>query len=202
MDTQHSVEIRWFQEGRVPQAITTRLHGRLGELEERTDAYLVLPACETVGVKLRGLELLEIKVRQSPALLWIHPRGAAGWVERWTKWSSGGGWVRLLAGAVHGPDLGWVQVVKRRRIGSVSVEDQGAAGNRQEEVALELAEVFALGRWCWSLALECAGRADAPGSNLLRVAEQVLSEVALTGPFTAEHSCSYPAWLSRLGLPS
>ena len=83
-----TVEVRWFLAGPCPEAVIEWFHAgeRVGEPERRADEYALL-ARDDLGIKRRGADVLDIKVRTAQLDSVSLPDGLVGRVEAWTKWS-------------------------------------------------------------------------------------------------------------------
>ena len=89
-DLIETTELRWFEAGALPPAVSTWFTsgGGRGTLEERTDLYRIDGRVD-VGVKLRARSILEVKTRQSSTALELPAAGVAvgpqGVLEVWRK---------------------------------------------------------------------------------------------------------------------
>ncbi len=198
----YSVEARWFFAGRLPPALLDWLAaGRpLMAEAERVDHYLLLPAAETLGVKLRQGRL-EIK-RRIAAPRPFHRRHIAGRREQWSKWSF------ALESAAVPAASGWVAVVKRRRTQRWAVT-QGrftvmplasalpVAGCNLEWTEVQLPAHPTEPLW-FTLGLEAYGAPEETGGLF----QSGLGQLVAAGPppgltLSLQAAASYPAWLSR-----
>ena len=207
VDVFYSSEIRWFFEGEPdPASVGWFTASQLGRQEEpRTDEYLLLPGCTTVGVKVREGRF-EVKAQTSQREPAQYGNGVRGYEESWVKWSHGldGGNDAWL----EGEDT-WISVIKRRILRLYAID-----GEQVDEVPvgqfidgagcqLELAKLTVPSsglapeaRW-WSICLEAFG---APGQTqdtlTVMAAHESLGDIAEV--LTLEASMSYPLWLARL----
>ena len=209
--TQSTVEVRWFYEGPIPPPLLNRLSERQPATERRVDLYLAEPADHLV-VKLRDARTVEVKSRRgSPITASLGP-AVDGRVERWTKWSF------EPTGHETGPpplersiprrslmeDPEWIPVGKSRWI----FEAPGGRGH------LEMAEIHAPRRSCWTLAFEIVEPAGADSlepaaADPLQRLRAIVAAVRVDSPlfdaatqgdptggrFTVENSCSYAGWI-------
>jgi hypothetical protein len=83
-----SAEMRWFLPGPLPPTVLSwfALGGLVYQEARREHRYLLLPGCDTAGIKLRESQL-EIKVLRSPRRAIELARGINGLTEQWIKWS-------------------------------------------------------------------------------------------------------------------
>lgn len=202
-----TAELRWFFAGPPPAPVRRWFDGFGGPPEERTDRYLRLGGTDRLGLKLRGGEGLELKVRRGDPVPHAWPGGLTGGIERWDKWSVPGFSGRRLASI---PARYRLDVHKRRRTVTCRVAPDGRlslapgpAGRRDGAgCAVELAEVRAAGVERVTLGFEAYG----PEAHLLPVvlaaADTFFGAAPLDGWSGAEPG-GYPAWLHRLaGFPA
>jgi hypothetical protein len=203
----YSSEIRWFFVGEPNRTIVEWFAAsRLGRKEEpRTDEYLLLPGCTTVGVKVREGRF-EVKAQTSQREPAQYGNGVRGYEESWIKWSHGldGGNDAWL----EGEDT-WISVIKRRILRLYAID-----GEQVDEVPvgqfidgagcqLELAQLTVPSpglapeaRW-WSICLEAFGSSGQTQDILaVMAAHESLGDIAEV--LTLEASMSYPLWLARL----
>ncbi len=171
----------------------------------RTDEYLLLPNCETVGVKQRQGRL-EVKA------LVAGPRpfaqdGVAGRVDEWVKWSlkPAASIASALEAELHQSGV-WCTVEKRRSTqkyaavaGGVAPVSPDAWPDAGCNIELTLAGVGRERESWLTFGFEAFGPPDQVGGLL---AEAVAHFFAAHGlpPLTLsqDSSLSYPAWLARL----
>lgn len=194
-----TAEVRWFLEGPLPESGLPWFHDLAGNhfWETRTDHYVRPPSPDGLGVKGRTGNL-EVKrlARVAGVEVW---GDVAGRLEHWRKWS----FPLDAAAGLRNPGSDWVAVAKRRLKGNFEIAEgcvvRAEHGMRRPGCSLELAEVGAEGRVCWSVSLEAFGTYDetALEAILRRTAGFLFAEAP---PFAlpAERSLSYPAWLWRL----
>ena len=116
----HSAEIRWFIKGEPAKPANRWIQqSGSGKAEPaRTDTYLYLPGCETVGVKLRQ-GLFEVKAQTRGRESVQYESGLTGYREGWVKWSQ-----KLDDLHTKGAESGdtWVSVEKRRQLRIFAVD--------------------------------------------------------------------------------
>lgn len=188
MQTLLTLEVRWFESGKIPQVIekwfTTACPGELSSPpEERQDQYFYTPGCESLNLKLRQGKL-ELKWRQTE--LGIYSFAEKGWqgrVERWQKWSYQESIPSNFIQALETADQPVVPVRKKR-----SQRDYNG-------VACELTQLqFDDHQFWWSLGFEME---ETPTQGKTHF-EKKVSQVTKTYPETAfnlAHSRAYPSWL-------
>lgn len=121
-----SGEIRWFLPGKPPATLADWIaEGDLGSAEaERIDRYLVLPACETTGVKLREGRF-EIKARTADPVPVRFGDRVAGLRDGWVKWSRQAPDAAALHALVADPADDWIFVAKHRRLRKFAIDEAG-----------------------------------------------------------------------------
>jgi hypothetical protein len=219
-----SVEIRWFWPGhdqwKVPLAWFTR-QGRLPLIEDtdtpdsaarpfvkqerpRTDEYLLLPNCQTVGIKQREgrLEVKALVDGPQP----FAQGNVAGQIDQWVKWSlQPAAEIALPLTADLQQSGRWLGVTKRRYTQKVALLGGGLTAVSPDtfppagcSIELTLVDVAAqIGRWR-TLGLEAFGETDR--SRLLHQAMTHFFTVHGPPPLAlmTRNSLSYPAWLVQL----
>jgi hypothetical protein len=221
-----SAEIRWFWPGHAQWEVLlawfTR-EGRLPLVEDagniapnsvppafvkqerpRTDDYLLLSNCQTVGVKQREGRLEVKALVDGPQLL--AQGNVSGQIDQWVKWSlQPSAEIALPLTADLQQSGRWLSVTKRRytqkvalvggKLTAVSPDTFPATGC---SIELTLVDVAAHnGRWL-TFGFEAFGEADR--SRLLHRA--MTHFFTLHGPpplaLMTRNSLSYPAWLAQL----
>lgn len=202
----HSAEIRWFFEGGPDAGVRDWFEASALKREEapRVDSYLVLPGCQTCGVKIRQGHF-EVKAQTSPPEIVRFGNGITGSRTAWVKWSS------EMAGAPivkeqQGPET-WVQVEKSRTLRLFDLADRveekpasvwlSGPGCHAEFSLLRVAGDS--GKWgaaksWWSVCLEAFGSPEDVLDHLDKMAaSEVLQPLGAALPAAA--SMSYPEWL-------
>lgn len=213
----HTVEIRWFFEGRLPAAVLDwySVRGPAAEQPPRTDTYLCLPGCHSCGVKLREGRL-EIKAVTAQAGDIQLAEGISAPAEGWVKWGTapaGGRGIDELVRFDSSDRL--VHVQKRRYLRwydfDVSAAPTGSMPLEFGEVCqVELSALhagFSAGGtpgpesahsdW-WSLCFEAGSRR---GRGVRNLAAAGAREFAVRPPLRLDgvQAMGYPAWLDGLG---
>ena len=200
-----TTELRWFGNGPLPPSVSSwwTNDGARGVVEERCDLYRTDGRVD-IGVKLRSLSVLELKVRKSVIptvppndgrdLLGELPRGV---VEVWRKWSP----ADQLVSAGSDP---WVEVrktiIKRRFTiadGEVALFDVAEAPMGAfcdvEVVAIDDGSSAA-----WSFAFAAHGPRHGRRASI-----EAAWRALVSGPAPSPRSlvfavsCGYPEWLQR-----
>jgi hypothetical protein len=222
----HSAEIRWFlpHQGQWDELLTwfTR-QGKLNIVEEaipyirqpdaatfikqerpRTDDYLLLPNCQTVGVKQREgrLEVKALVDGPQP----FAQGNVSGQIDQWVKWSlQPSAEIALPLTADLQQSGNWLGVTKRRYTQKVALLGGGLTAVSPDtfpatgcSIELTLVDVAAgNGRWL-TFGFEAFGETDRP-----RLLHRTMTHfIATRGPppvaLTTRDSLSYPAWLVQL----
>jgi len=212
--TMHSAEIRWFLEGTLWEgAESWFLAGQSLKIEDRTDDYLLLPDCDSTGVKLRGQHQdmekfkFEIKSQVGAARPLGLGNGINGRTDGWVRWSLETEKLdnlKALEAAILGTGT-WVEVRKTRLLRKFSADGALIEVAPQEKpdagcnVELTLLEVEGENKG-FSLAFEAFG-SPAQASQILDETLRVFFRLypkpdALN--LTGRNSLSYPAWLATL----
>ncbi len=192
-----SLEVRWILPGQLPSAMVDRMGPFADAVEDREDRYLVTPACDDLGVKIRGAVQLDLKaLRGSPGTLWI-PGGGQGRLEMWEKWS-----FPLDEGALPPADASsWLAVQKvRRRRSFRSVEGRVVERAMNEAelpgCTVELTEVAVGKERCWSLGFEAHGDPESLEETLHGTVGSLFPGPPPDGiRLDLGDSMSYPRWL-------
>ena len=186
-----SLEIRWFYEGELPQAILLwfgqdELEGQLKPPEEREDLYLYIPEGEYLGIKLRQGRL-EVKWRQAELGIVPFGRQVEGKLEKWGKWlceDSTAESFQLEAVVGHKT---WVNVKKVR------------SQRLYDGCTLELTQLRIEGKDWWSLAFETSGTDANVMDKLQSIASKVFKSYT-ESPLQVQDSYAYPRWLDLVML--
>jgi hypothetical protein len=205
----HTAEVRWFVPGRLPDAVFEWFwHGaRPCAPSAREDRYLLLPGCETVGVKLRWGTTYDVKARVGPGHAAAYPSGVEGVRERWVKWSCDDERVVTRLAALSAENEEWLVLRKERYLRLFSMDsarpvevdayDPGVMGCHVELTGVMAGETNRVGAWTFGL--------EAYGERERLVAALDATVLAFFShrpnppvPLTAAASMGYPAWLSRL----
>ncbi len=218
-DLFRSAEIRWFFPGTPDAAVDAwvRQGGLAKDMPERTDRYLVLPGCTTVGIKIREGRF-EIKARTGSREAASYGPDVSGYRDSWVKWS------RVVDGMDHLADQAsdeerWAYVRKRRTLRLLSLEggvpedaepgkwlQGGGCQVERSKLAVIVRSAQdepptdrdwqSATRW-WSVSLEAFGEPGSELSNLDTAAAYVFRD----GPPVAlaeQASMAYPRWLNGL----
>lgn len=202
----YSAELRWFVEGALPAPVEDwfRRRPRCSEAEMRVDEYLLLPGCETVGVKLRSKNFEVKALRVAPCAATIG--GVAGLLDGWVKWTLSDPAVTPFAAAMRG-DAVLVSVPKTRFLVKYSFDGGApqpvaAEAHPVEGCNAELTVLECAGRAWWTVAFEAFGAVVSLEDHLVGAAAAFFGAGAAPQRFALDQSCSYPVWLARLaGAP-
>ena len=205
----HTSEIRWFIAGILSKEIVNWFVA--GHPMERATVqvheYLLLPGCDTVGVKFRE-DRFEIKANLGVSRPLSLPTGIQGRSERWIKWSLPTKGLPMFGQTLHqsGP---WLKVRKERnqrifsaetgRLQEVSADSLPVTGCNIELTSIEVGadppSWFTLGSEAYGAPSVTAGILD----------EGVSSFFEAQGPppglnLIETNSMSYPTWLLNLRM--
>jgi len=179
---------RWFGQGMpVP------------DVKPRTDHYLILPAVDFIGAKLREGRI-EVKRREFDLGLALLGSRVTGRLALWRKWS----FTVAGNGCQRAPDGHWISVEKTRLLRNYIVENPGLTALDQTRsfsdlgCTVELTEIKVRDVEWWSFGFEAFG----PDENRLRDALELVATTCFDldhPPLQAADSFDYPEWLARLG---
>lgn len=198
-----SAETRWFHHGQLPDRVREWFceGDDLIREQPRTDRYLNLGGCTTVGVKLREGRF-EIKARRAaPRALSLFAT-VNGLADGWVKWSSASPELGTSAESVSDREpQEWLPVRKERwlRWLDIGAGDQAPGVNEPPVFGCtaELTEVT-LGEipW-WTFALEAMGDASRVDPLLVTAGQLYLKSHPVPLPLDEMNAASYPVWLAR-----
>lgn len=204
----HTAEIRWFVPGALTDAVVEWFwHGAQPRTPStREDRYLLLPGCETVGVKLRWGTSYDVKARVGRGHA-AYPSGIEGVRERWVKWSCDDERVVTRLGVLSAENEEWLTLRKERHLRlfttdsarpvEVDAYDSGRPGCHVELTGVLAGETNAVP--AWTLGLEAYGGRDELMAALDATVLEFFSQRPNPPvPLTGAASMGYPAWLSRL----
>ena len=225
-DFYHSAELRWFlpdQDQWDPLLKWFRLQDQLPLREEgpyvpktgaepfvklereRTDEYLLLPDCDTVGVKQRQgkLEVKALVAGPRPFSL----GGVVGRVDQWVKWSFDPSEAIATQFEIELDQSGpWRTVVKKRYTQKISLNSGGPVSIPPDQypeigcnIELTMIDVQATLRTWLTFGFEAFG----PSGRVVALLDQAVQHFfAAYGPppvsLDGNDSLSYPAWLAKL----
>ena len=203
-----SAELRWFERGRVPDAITQwfqqdELGDYLAPAEERVDVYLYLPGCEYMGIKLRQGRL-EIKWRKAELGIVRFGDTLEGKAEKWGKWLCEDPSQESFQPQDVGGKL-WVSVKKARSqrryqiLPDRSIKAVPVNESIDQGCNVELTQLSINGNDWWSIAFEAFGEDERSMNNLKSVAGEVFKTYR-GSELQAKDSYAYPSWLSFVVL--
>ena len=211
----YSAETRWFFRGHVDAGLEAWITsgGLASDQGERTDDYIVLPGCRSVGVKFREGRF-EVKAATSASRDFAFGNTLAGSRETWVKWSRPSN----DAGAMRDGER-WAFIHKRRVLRLFSLESEDvvekacggpwlAAGCQVERTYLRaILRSAPDGRprdddwrdsdtW-WTIGFEAFGQPAEIDSHLDRMLEFFAADAANIR-LPREASMAYPTWLAGL----
>jgi hypothetical protein len=173
--------------------------------QKRTDEYLLVPNCSTVGVKQRQGKL-EVKA------LIAGPRpfslgGVVGRVDQWVKWSFDPSEAIATQLEIELDQSGpWRRVVKKRHTQKISLDSGGPVSVPPDQrpetgcnIELTVIDVEATLRTWLTFGFEAFG----PSARVMALLDEAVTHFfAVHGPppvsLDGSDSLSYPAWLATL----
>ena len=220
----YSAETRWYFEATLPTAVREWFTdaGKGRDEPERTDAYLLLPLCESTSVKLREGRF-EVKSLIRPPERASYGGSVTGLQDAWVKWSREAPDADAFLKMIAGPKDTWAFVRKARHLRKFSLDDgeprevdaktdRPVSGCQVEITSIraivsKLDPPPAAGDWAsatpwWSLSLEAFAPHSANLSEILienlRATAGHFFSSAPPVTLASTSSLSYPAWLARL----
>ncbi len=200
----YSAEMRWFFPGELPAGFTAWYEAGQAKTPypARTDLYLALPGCDSVGVKQREGRF-EVKALCEGAEPARYGPLVAGRCDVWVKWSYDGPGIGEWMAALGREPAGWIAVQKERRLRKYSLEtgapqEVGPALFPHAGCNVELTRLLVNDARWWTFGFEAYGPLQAVLGYLRSGAEQFFAGEPPPAPLDNAHSCSYPAWLSAL----
>lgn len=187
-----TAELRWFFRRSPPEPVVDWFEKTADPPEVRSDVYLVLPATDALGVKIRGgTTRFELKLRPRPPQPLTLPGGTGGDLEEWQRWSFSRPALSRFVPRLGLPKGRWLEVRKERRL--TTVPFRGDASCRVELTALR-----AGGSEWTTVGFESSGPQPDLVPALEAAAGTLLGSIDLPGPLDADLSCGYPGWLATL----
>lgn len=214
MNMLYSAEVRWFLLTKSFDSIEgadwfLAAKSDIGtpEAEDRVDRYLVLPDCDSVGVKVRGRSRFEIKAQISSPRPWRINADINGRMDQWVKWSYHGEELSKIEESLLRAGR-WLTVKKKRHLRKFSVEgslfvevpsaQELTIGCDVEMTSIEVEEAEPGRRYWCSFGFEAFGP-SARTSQILSEASHKFFQVyeGDSGfPLFNGHSLNYPAWFA------
>lgn len=194
-----TIELRWFLRDALP-AVEAWFgsHGlTLGKhAARRTDFYLPQPGRDDCGIKLREGDI-EIKQRLGNPVAFQATPQAAGWLEKWQKWSFHHLARDPQAQQVLSGGTAWL-AVEKERIG-LKIRSQSNGTQRLYPLKTSLAtglqveytRVQLMGETWFTVGVEAFGQSP------FSVPQGLLAALLAATPLPPESSLSYPGWLQR-----
>ena len=187
-----TAELRWFFHRPPPPPIEAWFEKVADPPETRTDTYLLLPATDALGFKIRGgTTKLELKVRPCAGQRLGLPGGITGQLEEWQRWSFARPSVTRLLPRLGLPKTRWLKVVKHRRLATFPF--RGESGCRAELTALETE-----GQKWTTVGFESYGPESDLVPALEAAADALFGSIDLPGTLGADLFGGYPGWLATL----
>ena len=193
-----TLEVRWIRPGALATSKLDWFRPFVQEIESREDIYLVAGRTKGVSIKIRGGDVLDLKVAGEPGAILDVPGRSRGRLQTWTKWS----FPIPAAGERDGAWEEWVPVGKHRRIGHFRIAGGEAtllgapAGDGETTCAVELTEVTRGGSPWWTLGFEAAGPSATLREAIEATAALVFGDTPSGTPaLNVVDSMSYSDWL-------
>lgn len=189
-----ATELRWFADGPLPRQVRAWFSSAHAATEARCDRYL-LDQGSDVGIKVRGGQTLELKVRRD-----VGPRveladRLVGTPEEWRKWSPADDVVDIPQSAR------WTsvsKVVTKRRFAVDGTEVPMAGEPSGSGCEVEVTHVAIGSTEAWSFAFAAFGSPASHGTALRQSWRTLTRSGALPAALVHgwELSMGYPEWLA------
>jgi len=198
-----TLEIRWFNEGKIPddmQGWFSCLEGSLSEQPARTDFYLQMNDNDGLGIKLREGRV-EIKKRNHQFGLFKFNSGLEGIIENWEKWGFGMNEDSMNYENISDPKY-WIAVRKQRLLRKYELAGHHIRPMPPESIIneafnLELSSVVLFDRTFWSLNLEAYGGNNLNPEVFKRIGNFLFQDAPVVHVNTAI-SCGFPKWINKI----
>lgn len=199
-----SFELRWFYADTIHEPVEEWFRTGLGIADSlplnpelpREDYYLPIEGSDSLGIKL-SRKRLELKERRQDAKQFYGDSGISRIAEYWTRWewndnNHGLGLEALLK------RFNWIKVNKNRLQRKYKISSGGLREilntRLDAQCAIEITRLELYGHLWWSLGLDSYGDYVHGYKNLLKAANQLLSNFPMAKP-KMDHSYGYPNWI-------
>jgi hypothetical protein len=201
-DMLESVELRWFYKGQLPNELNTTFCNSDIKLEpeSRTDYYLLIENCDSLGIKLRNsrLEIKKLK-RNHIELLNKYVNGK---MEQWIRWewndtNSFNEILQFIQANKYNP---WIKIDKKRLQKKFVIFDNSLLETLQDnthfDFSIELTELKVSEHLWWSIGID----SSKIGDNIhffMQLIKRCINEKYQTNLKLAS-SYGYPEWVSKV----
>jgi hypothetical protein len=200
-----TIEIRWFYKGEIPNKLYERFSNSKLQIkpELRTDYYLLIENCDSLGIKLRNsrLEIKWLKKRERVNML---EKDIGGNQERWIRWewNDTDSFNEILGFIQINKDNPWVKIDKKRIQKKFGIFDNSLVEIPQENIhfdfSMELTQLKVYESFWWSIGLDSfQGKYDV--HFLEQLIEQYIDE-QFWKDLKSTSSYGYPQWISKIVL--
>lgn len=187
-------ELRWFADGPLPRQVRAWFNSAAAATEVRRDRYLLDQGAD-VGIKVRGGQTLELKVRNDVGP-WIDLGGGLeGRPEEWRKWSPADDVVDVPRPA-RWTSVGKVVTKRRFSVAGAELPMAGEASGSGCDVEVTQVDVGSI--QVWSFAFAVSGPTAHRGAAL-SASWRTLTASAAVPPALVRRlgvSMGYPQWLA------
>lgn len=198
-----SIEIRWFFKEPLSDIYLNSFKKscNLVNQESRSDYYLAVKDCKSVGIKLRNSRL-EIKWQIDSKLFTTSFNGIQGKLERCTRWECNDpdSCNHLLQTISLNKDNPWIKVDKIRLQKKFNLIDKTmievSPNNLKYDFAIEITDLKIHTHQWWSIGVD-----SFKGNNHMDYFRQLIENYIDKNVYPylrSESSYSYPEWLSNI----
>lgn len=203
IDVLESIEIRWFYKGHVPNRLYELFSGSNLQIkpELRTDYYLLIGNCDSLGIKLRNSRL-EIKWLKKREHFDLPKKNIEGKQERWIRWewNDTNSFNEILQFIQVGKDNPWVKIDKKRVQKKFSVFDNSLVEIPQENIpfdfSIELTQLKVYEHPWWSIGIDTFQNENEV-HFFIQLIEQYTDE-QFQKNLKSTSSYGYPEWISKV----
>jgi hypothetical protein len=191
----HTTELRWFARGQLPGRVRAWFTRPDAVTEARCDRYLVDQLVD-VGIKIRGGQTLELKVR-SDVRPWVDLGGGLGGrLEEWHKWSPADDVVDIPA---YSRWISVDKVVSKRRFAATGTEIPMAGEPSGAGCDVEVTDVAVGSTQAWSFAFAAFGPPATRRAALHASWRALTTSGSVPAALVRELGwpMGYPQWLAR-----
>jgi hypothetical protein len=196
-----STEIRWFFEGNMPFNIIKILEETSLDISEnRTDRYLLVHGCGSIGIKIRNSRL-EIEQRRDVQPYNISKLNISGNIERWERWEWNDKTACIEIGRLADRDdlNPWIKVDKKRWQKKFNIRDSDLIPvplqELQADFTMEVTKLKLNRKSWWTIGFASFTQRD------LSFFDQLIETCPILQfkiDLKKEWSFGYPHWLSQV----
>jgi hypothetical protein len=198
-----SIEIRWFYKGQIPNKLYQLFSNSNLQTkpELRTDYYLLIENCDSLGIKLRNSRL-EIKWLKKREHFDFSKKNIEGNQERWIRWewNDTNSFNEILRFIQVNKDNPWVKIDKKRIQKKFSIFDNSLVEipleNAHFDFSIELTQLKVYEHLWWSIGCDTFQNKN-DVRFFIQLIEQYTDE-QFRKSLKSDSSYGYPKWISKI----